>query len=591
MMRAKKRRDERNMKKAILQYWYVILIALFLLGTAGVYLIFGESSYIAVHDNLDLFVAQFQMLKNTDSFFAHGVDVPFLGGITRDNLPSELSLYTLLYTLLPSFAAYVAGYLLKVVIAIGSVWLLAKEWYGEEFEEYKPIVALMGLAYGVLNMFPAFGIPFASIPLVMYLVCRIYRKPSAKLYIGLFCYPFLSYFSYFGFFILAYLVVAVIWLGIRDKKVSFPLVIAVFILGTGYVVFEYRLFGVMLFSDVETIRSTMVEANLSAGEIVAQSVDVWRHGMFHAESVHDRFIWWICMGYFLYLNGRYIVKRNWKGIFHDVYNLLMFVLVFNSVVYGIYNWGAFRGLVETIVPLLKGFQFNRTVFFSPFVWYAAFFVILQRMYAAGKMREQIGSDDMSGEKTARGVNWLRAPTRYNDLLTTCRNKALELLKEKEINDMNYQEFYSTELFEEIKEDIDYDGDWSVAYGIHPAVLEYNGIATLDGYLGFYSRQYKEDFRKIIAPALERVEASRIYYDDWGARVYLYSGTDASVVSATKSFTVTDQDIYIDAQALEDLGGRYIFSRIELTNAGEAGLRLVKSYDSEVSPYVIYLYER
>ena len=47
---------------------------------AGVYAFFGKSSYIAVHDNLDLFVAQFQMLKNTGSFFAHGVDVPFLGG-------------------------------------------------------------------------------------------------------------------------------------------------------------------------------------------------------------------------------------------------------------------------------------------------------------------------------------------------------------------------------------------------------------------------------------------------------------------------------------------------------------------------------
>ena len=60
----------------------------------------------------------------------------------------------------------------------------------------------------------------------------------------------------------------------------------------------------------------------------------------------------------------------------------------------------------------------------------------------------------------------------------------------------------------MKEDIGYEGEWSAAYGLHPAVLEYNGIATLDGYLGFYPQSYKEDFRRIIAPALERVEASR-----------------------------------------------------------------------------------
>ena len=103
---------------------------------------------------------------------------------------------------------------------------------------------------------------------------------------------------------------------------------------------------------------------------------------------------------------------------------------------------------------------------------------------------------------------LLTPSKYNDWYTTCHNKALELIKGRVYDEMNYKEFYSVDLFQEIKEDIGYTGEWSVAYGIHPAVLEYNGIATLDGYLGFYTQQYKEDFRKIIAPALERIEASR-----------------------------------------------------------------------------------
>lgn len=592
--------------KKMISNWYWILIGLFFISVAVVYGCFGESSYIAVHDNLDLFVAQFQMMKNTDSFFAHGVNVPFLGGVTRDNLPSELSLYTLLYVCFPSFAAYIIGYLLKVLIAVASVWLLAKDWYGEKWKAYQPIIALMGFAYGILNMFPAFGIPFASIPLAVFLLRRIYKKPSAKLYIALFCYPFVSYFSYFGFFILAYLVVAVIWLSVRDRKTAKSLIGAVFVLGIGYVVFEYRLFGVTLFSDVETIRSTMVEANLTAGEIFRQIGDVFLHGMFHAESVHDKLVLWVCTLYFFYLNGQYLWKKNIKGIFHDVYNLLMLILVFNSVIYGIYNWGGFRSLIETILPPLKGFQFNRTVFFSPFVWYGAFFIILQRMYDGSLRRSDVASLSDSNVRSGNG-KWMKAaanglaltaiavilltPSRYNDLLTTCKNKALELIKGKEIDMMSYGEFYSEELFTDIKKDIGYDGEWAAAYGIHPAVLEYNGIATLDGYLGFYPQQYKEDFRKIIAPALNRVEASRIYYDDWGARVYLYSGTDASVVSATKNFTVTDKDIYIDARAFEKLGGKYIFSRIELTNAEEAGLHYVKSYASEESPYVVYLYQR
>ena len=83
---------------------------------------------------------------------------------------------------------------LWVVVAVFSVWVLARDWYGEEFEKYKPLAAMFGLSYGVLNMFPAFGIPFASIPLALYLLRQIYRRPSAKWYVALFCYPFLSYF-------------------------------------------------------------------------------------------------------------------------------------------------------------------------------------------------------------------------------------------------------------------------------------------------------------------------------------------------------------------------------------------------------------
>lgn len=580
------------MGKKICKNWYFILIGLFFIGAVAVYLCFGEDSYIAVHDNLDLFVAQLQVMKNTGSFFAHNVDVPLLGGISRDNLPSELSLYTLLYVFLPSFGAYITGYLLKIVIAMLSVWLLAKDWYGERYAEYKPLVILMGFAYGILNMFPAYGIPFASIPLVVYLLRRIYKKPSVWLYAALFGYPFLSYFSYFGFFILAYLAAALLWLFIRDRRLSGSLIAALFVLALGYVVFEYRLFGVMLFGDTETIRSTMVEADLTAAEILRQIADVWKNGMFHIECVHTEFILPVCVIYFIGLNVNYIRKKDFKGIVHDIYNLLMLILVFNSVIYGIYNWGSFRGLVETLLPPLKGFQFNRTIFFNPFLWYASFFLILQRLYTLeGKPYRHQYKIIANVFALISIALVLLTPTKYNDLYTTCRDKAYELLKGKVSDDLSYGEFYSTELFAGIKEDIGYDGEWSAAYGIHPAVLEYNGIATLDGYLGYYSQQYKEDFRKIIAPALDRVEASRIYYDDWGARVYLYSGTDLSAVSATKTVYVTDNDIYIDAQAFEALGGKYLFSRIELGNAKEAGLTFVKSYASEESPYTIYLYER
>ena len=264
----------------------------------------------------------------------------------------------------------------------------------------------------------------------------------------------------------------------------------------------------------------------------------------------------------------------------------MLVLVFNSVIYGIYYWEGFRNVIETILPPLTGWQFNRTIFFSPFVWYAAFFLVLKRLYDAGNKTGRYSANVLALLSVLLIVF---SGTRYNDLYHTCVAKAYEILKGKESDSLSYEEFYSTELFELAKEDLSYNGEWSAAYGFHPAILEYNNIATLDGYLGFYEQSYKEEFRKVIAPALDRMPASAEYYDSWGARAYLYSGTDLSIVGAVRNYQVTDQNIYMDAEAFKALQGEYIFSRIELTNAAETGLELAGVYETESSPYTLYVY--
>ncbi|MBQ6805861.1 MAG: hypothetical protein IJO97_00320 [Lachnospiraceae bacterium] len=568
------------------KYWFLFPIIGFLLLAGGVFFYFGEKSYIAVHDNMDLFLAQFQMLKNTDSFWKHGVDVPFLGGISRDNLPSELSLYSMLYMIFPAYTAYILGLLLKIVIAMVSFRLLAKELYPEKFETYRPLIYMTGFAYGIINFFPAFGFAFASMPLAAYLLIRVYKKPSKWLYVALFLYPLVSYFSYMGIFILGYLVVAIIRLSIKDKKPAWSLMVGLVALALGYVVCEYRLFGQMLLSDEVTIRSTIVNPSLSILEVLQEIFTVWKDGIFHADGVHKKVVLPICIVYFIGNNAYYIWKKQPKKILHDTFNFVMLFLVFNSIIYGLYDFEPLRTLVETIVPPLEGWQFNRTIFFNSFLWYAALFLILKRFYDAGIWQTWIANVIIC----IAVLVIILEPSRYNDLYYTCYYRAYEHFHGEEVDNLDYGQFYAVELFEEIKEDIGYDGEWSVAYGLHPAILEYNGIATLDGYLGFYSQQYKEDFRKVIAPALERMEPTRIYYDDWGARAYLYSGTDLSIVNATKTVYATDYDIYIDTQALRELDGEYIFSRLALTNAAEKNLKLLGEYTSEDGSYTIYVYQ-
>ena len=653
--------------KKIKNYWYLILINIFFAGVIILYSVCGTNSYIQVQDNLDLFTAQYQMMKNTGTFFAHGAQAPFLGGDSRDTLPSELSLTSALYMIMPSFAVYVTAYILKIIIAIFSFMLLAGELLGlcdgtdkltvigidpkvpgnvlknsdksdrkacgassekvvhgfilSEIihSSYAPIIIISGFAYGILNVFPAFGIPFASIPLVIYLFIRAEKTGKWYYFLMLFCYPFISYFSYFGLFICAYALVGLIWVSVTKKKFSLRMFIGLICIALGYVVFEYRLFSMMLFDSTVTIRTTMVPSDLTAMQVLSEIKDVFLHSIFHAADDHTVFVLPICAAYFIFLNIRYIVKKNWKSIFHDIYNLAALIIVFDCVIYGLQDCLGFSTLIGKLLPPLEGWQFNRTIFFNPFLWYASFFIVLKRLYDRNGVNCDYRNNSNRQDKatcwaeidiedeedvTEKRSGYLQiianvmaviavfviflTPDKYNDLYRTARNTVVKA-KGGTVDEMNYREFYASDLYDEIKSDIGYNNEWASAYGFHPAQLEYNGIQTLDGYLGFYPQSYKDEFRKIIAPALDRVEASRIYYDDWGARCYLYGGTDVSIVSNSKSFDVTDHDIYIDTDAFRDMGGKYIFSRYEITNAADSGLSLVKKYSADDVPYDIWLY--
>lgn len=622
----------------------VVILALFVLGVIVLYGIVGEDgARIVIADNLDLFQAQYQMLRNTHTWFAQGVSAPFLHGVTRDNLPSEWNLVSVLYMLLPPFEAYIANYLIKVVLAAVSFRLLAEELHVRETGRLSTggytvgtdasaamnipgnLALLGGLAYGLLNMFPAFGISFSSIPLLIWLLLRLDRAEGRRQTAGwlvlIFCYPFISYFSYFGIFILGYLCIAWLWITIARRHLQHRLFAAIVLLSLGYVVFEYRLFRSMLLTDVTTIRESMVIASLTPAQVMGYICDALvTDATMHTQSVQQYVVLPICVIALVVFNVNHVRRHEIGRTTRDPYNLIAAWILFNAVIYGLYYYEPFRSLVETLLPPLKGFQFNRTVFFNPFLWYAALYLVVYRVFrmGAGEGTSDAGThvDDANGTETPcndhtdrgrRGIGMvtcvlahlaigaailviLLTPTADNDLYHTAHALAYRTVKGVEEDSLSYGEFYSTDLFELAKADIGYEGEWSAAYGFHPAILEYNGIATIDGYLGFYSQDYKDAFRKAIAPALDRQPLNAQYYDDWGARCYLYSGTEGTNVEAVRNYQHMEEPIYIDHDELAALDCRYIYARPELTNADEMGLTLLGTYITESSPYILHVYQ-
>jgi len=577
--------------KKIASRWYWLIVLGFLVFATLVFFITGTDSIIAVHDNLDLFMPQYQMMKDTHSFFTWDATVDFLCGLSRDYLPSEINLYTLLYAILPGYYAYIVGYLLKIIIAIVGAALLAIAVMKEKAVRYRGIIILTGFAYGILNLFPNFGICFASVPLLCYILYKIVSKEKYTVfwYVLLLFYPFLSYFSYFGIFLIGFLLLYFIGRTIAKRKFQGRILISAIVLSAGYVLCEYRLFLTMLYYDTESIRKSMVIETMDAKGVLSMIWEGIAKGDMHTEALQYKFVMPVCLLFFVYQIIIYIKNKELKKIFKDPLFLTLLFIVFNGFIYGIYYCGPVRELFDKCIPPLAGFQFTRAEYFNPFLWYFMLFIVVKRIYDIGFIKDYLGKVLAYVILMVTIFVTVLSGTRYNDLYHTCLSNYHQLRSGEKNNDLSFKEFYSEKLFDKALEDIDYHGEWAVAYGLYPAILEYNGIKTLDGYLGYYSDGYKAVFRKVIAPALAKMPESAAYYDNWGARCTLYSGTYTTNVTAGRYYDIENEDIYIDTDAFKYLGGRYIFSRVNITNAEDAGFELAGTYTDDESPYTLYVY--
>lgn len=565
------------------KYWHLFLAGGIFFTEALVLLILRENIYVGICDNLDLFITQLKMLRDNNAFFAHGQLMPLLQSIDRDYFPSEFSLYNILFFLLPDLYAYIVGYLLKLLMAFGSCILLAKLLLQERYSRYAKIVTLLSIAFALLPVYPMYAFCFASMPFVLYLFVRLYREPKWWLFVLLFFYPLVSYFTFFGAFLMGYVLLGALILGIRDRKVPWSLLGGFAALAAGFVCFEYRLFGIMLFSDVVTIRNTMATENLGLRGLLDSFLEVFVYGVFHAQSVHTYFVMPLCLIYLVWNNAVYVKKRQARQILHDPFNLTFLFLVFNCAVYALYFWEPLRNLVETLLPPLKGFQYNRTIFFNTFAWYFAFFFVLKALY-----KKRPPAAYLCGIIAILLIGSRQCE--FSDFYNTVYCSLYKAVKHTDTNQLSYGEFYGRELMELVKADMDYRPEQGAcAYGFHPAVLSYNGITTIDGYCGYYSQEYKEAFRDAIAPTLAENENWRSYYDDWGCRAYLFSASGINTYNFGENADSGPQEILIDADALKKLGCDYIFSRTEISNAKEMGLVFVKEYQTEGVPYHVYLY--
>jgi len=166
-------------------------------------------------------------------------------------------------------------------------------------------------------------------------------------------------------------------------------------------------------------------------------------------------------------------------------------------------------LVKTVLPFLDGINYSRICFFNRMIfhcWFAFSLITISKIFSGKKFRvitSLIACAQIAAVLSFSGIYGY-------SYLNLNRN---ELLQNGPSNHcMTFREFYSENLFDEIKADLKYNGEGVAALGYHPGVLIYNGFSTIDGYNNFYPLKRALEFREIIEPQLNRNAKHKEYYD-------------------------------------------------------------------------------
>lgn len=542
------------------------------------FLVFKNNIYIETHDNLDSIIVWLKNMRDYEVFWKQG-SIPMLDKLDRNYLPSEFQLENIFFYIFPTLFAYLSVYFIKILLGMFSFYICIKEIFPEKMKRYKEIGLLVAFIFAHLPGCPSLYFAQVTIPLILYLFIKLNKattsKEKNKYYLLILIYPILSEFTRYGIFILGYLLIYIIFNIIKHKKIKKENIVAWILLTLGYIITEYRLFYIILFSGQKSIRAELDLQRLVVSNyitIIKEILENFINGIYHAQSAHKFLILPLVLFYFI----KKLIenKFNFFKLLKNKYILVLIFIVINSIIAGLYYASGVREIVAVLIPPLKGWNFGRTVWFNPFLWYIMFLIVLF------EIKKEIIIYILC---IIQLIIVLLTPRLYNDFLKTLYYNTVKTTT----NALSYQEFYSEKLFEIIKEDIGYSNEKAVAFGFFPSILNFNKIHTLDGYHNAYSLEYKNKFKKIILPELLIDKRNKDYFEAWGGRAYIFS--NEIYYDPRKILRKYEANLIIDENEFKKLGGVYIFSRVKIINYQEKKLKFIKKYSNKNSPYIIYLY--
>lgn len=540
-------------------------------------LILGDNALLTVLDQLDGEVVGYML--SAKHLFGSAIPEIFQSGVSKTAFTPPSIINLLLYRIFPPKAAFMLNYWLVAVCAFLGMYLLSFETVGK-----KHIALLASVAFAVLPFYSVYGLSVMGQPLLAYAFISLYKgKKSAVFYYLLIAFFGLSSsLILVGYADLCCILLAAIILTLKKKSQAAKLWLGFVTLISVYIITNIRIITEMLSGAELSHKSEIVQKGIPPESALTEAKNLFLHGHYHAESNHEYILLLAVVAVILWA-GIFIFKRK-----TDKKVILLLSLIFVSAFIALF-YGAFRlEITATIRNSLGGalgsFQFDRFYWLYPCIWFLVFAISLSLI------EEAFGSINIIKIASAVIAVIIGGSFLVNSVVGVNIKKAVNKSYTNE-NYVTWQEFYSPDLFAEIKEYIAKPCEtYRVAsIGLYPAVATYNGFYTIDGYSNNYSLGYKHKFRKIISAELEKEGSIKSYFDNWGNRCYLFCSEIPKKYQIKKDSGLAIQNLEIDVNAMRDLGCKYIFSALPVENCVELGLQFCKVFKNKQTPYEIYLY--
>ncbi|MFP9130804.1 DUF6044 family protein [Niallia sp. BSM11] len=556
---------EKNKQEKIFLAVALLIVFLWVLP----YFILNGQAHMRMHDNLDSNLGWYEVLKNSGNMFAP-VNTPMEqimnGEFSRDTYYSEYYGMLFLFNILPPVVAYGLSQAITRFFAFLGMYLLLKK---HVFKNSNPYLITIGaaLTFALTPYWPSGMLSILGMPLALWSFLNIRKgERNWKNYLVLTLLPVFSTFVIGFFYFLTF--VGLLWLYdlFKTKKWNFVFLLSIVYMLAIYLVIDYRLVISMIApaSSELTNRDVFYQSKLDIFQTLRLLVKNYVISHNQDRTISQFIIMPLTILCLIWVLMKKQAKDNRLFLFLHILNLVL------STWYAFWFFEGWQPLKER-VSLLTSFNFGRFHYLRPMIIYVLFALSLKMIWDKGGRLKYVVYALIAAQ-----------------LFVLIPNN--EEIKYK--NQPSYAQYFAEDEFKEIKEYINkpLDSFRVVSIGMHPNVAQYNGFYTLDSYSNIYPLSYKEEFRKIIEPELNKNKGLREYYDYWGGRCYIFVDELGKKYQFSKHSKKSIKNLSLNTNQLQKMGGQYILSALPIENAKDNNLTFEKSFETKTGYWKIYLYE-